>query len=520
MPFLDLDIEAAARLCNLEKYGDWYRDPWGWPECNAEFASSLGPGDLGVVKDGKRYILGHEPAFHVFDVPKSYIGIRPAVIQDVQSRLAYAAAASALAPKLHSALPDWVFGWRVRDTALTKTADEWALYRASQSAISTSEHAAQTDVTSFFASVDIEDLVLQIVDIVGDGAPVDIIRRVLRAHNNLTTRRGLPQRSTASSILAQVAMRDVDDLLGSALDAGRITNARRWMDDISFEGPEAELYGLLVLLQEHGRHTGLEMNASKTKLLTGSESSEIFEKDAQRLIQVPIIDSGGGDYDDMFSTIFDADELLAAEAEVLANPTGQSRSFAGLVLRSLRHYDAYDRSSEWMAAAHHLPHAADNVGRYLSAAWRNDIWANLQFEDWFVESEASSWPHLDWVSAQHALVIPSSELTDGSNSILARWLAESSNLQKVAVAVHRLALSRPKDARVSIVSRLDSTSDPLLVRLLSLGYLVAGGSTKVVADALARHASNTITLKYLVSHSWQLPVVSPDFDPSADDVGE
>src|SRR5437016_1961269 len=27
-----LDVAARARICIKELYGDWYRDPWGWPE--------------------------------------------------------------------------------------------------------------------------------------------------------------------------------------------------------------------------------------------------------------------------------------------------------------------------------------------------------------------------------------------------------------------------------------------------------------------------------------------------------
>jgi len=49
MTALGLDLVEAAKVAKSETYGEWYRDPWGWPELSAEFVSSLEGGQLGRV---------------------------------------------------------------------------------------------------------------------------------------------------------------------------------------------------------------------------------------------------------------------------------------------------------------------------------------------------------------------------------------------------------------------------------------------------------------------------------------
>src|SRR5690606_19703914 len=135
--------------------GDWYRDPWGWPEASPEYVSTLQPGDLGVLRrpDGFGTTWA---AFHPFSFPKSYVGVRPAVVLDAASRIAYTSAVASAVPSLHNDLPDWVFGWRLRGGQLLGSSAEWDLYQTSQTPIADSPFAAQTDITSFFASVNVD----------------------------------------------------------------------------------------------------------------------------------------------------------------------------------------------------------------------------------------------------------------------------------------------------------------------------------------------------------------------------
>ncbi len=514
---LGLDIVAGAKIVKTEQFGDWYRDPWGWPETTHEFAETLTFEDLGVSKRGNRYVYEATPDFHLFDVPKSFIGVRPAVIQDVRSRLAYTAAADGLAARLHADLPEWVYGWRYRDGIYGRT-NEWKLYQENQADVHRQDFAAQTDITSFFASIDVDRLIDRITDNVGAAnVSTDIVRKVLATHNLLHGRSGIPQRSSASAFLAHTALRQVDDLLGSLMQSGELTAARRWMDDISFEGPESAMYGALLQLQQSCRQEGLEINALKTMLISGEQSAQRLHEEAQGLIRLPVTTTRvTNDYEDFEMTFVDRGALQEAEEDVLSSPSRAPRSKVGIVLKSLVRYDEYSRITDWMSAAKYLPHAADKLSRYLAAGNRS-LWGfGLNLAEWFTELQLSGWPHVEWVQAQHALAVPSEDVDEAMRAILESWLSESSNLQKVAVAVQRIAAAHPVRYRALVAARMDSVHDPLLTRLLALGLLMAAQPKDGVRQALRRHPSNALTLKYLEARDWRLPNVPDDFDPIHD----
>jgi hypothetical protein len=518
MSDLGLDIEGGARLIASDSYGDWYRDPWNWPEITAEAAVFLTPEDLDVRRDDRQYNYHGTPAFHVFDVPKSYLGIRPAVVQDSRSRLAFAAAAAATAARLHNSMPPWVYGWRYRDGS--HSPNEWGAYKESQSTIGNHTHAAQTDITSFFASVNIHNLNRLLELELGRNPATSVITSILRAHDELTSRSGLPQRSTPSSLIAQLALRPVDDAIGAALEQGRIASARRWMDDISFEGSETSLVGLMREIQQSSRQAGLELNLAKTFITSGTASAAKLTEESQDLIQVSETRAADlrDEYEESYSTYIDSSALAMAEQKVLGSPSSSTRVYAGLVLRSLRHYGMFDNADAWAEAARYLPHSADHLSRYLSDA-SGDFLSDFDAERWFVNEYQSRWPHPDWVIAQFALAVPSAGIGTSYDGILRSWLTSGSNLQKVAVAVQRLSASGSVIARSAISGRLDKEHDPLLTRLLALGYLRAGGLQGTTKGALNRHPSNALISAYMERTGWTLPKVAADFDPSTQNNG-
>ncbi|MCI2957195.1 reverse transcriptase domain-containing protein [Agromyces atrinae] len=518
MSELGLDLIEGAKVANRDKYGDWYRDPWGWPELDLNFVRELTVMDLGISKDGKNFVYRGAPIFQVIDMPKSFLGTRPAVVQDSRSRLAFASAVNALSAKLHGDLPDWVFGWRHRGTSLASNGDEWSRYRSSQSDIGESRRAAQTDLTSFFASVDNQKLLRRLREKAGNSAALSIVTEVLGAHQELSTRSGLPQRSTSSSLLAQLAVGPIDDELESALASGQLIGVRRWMDDISFEGEERVLVDMIARLQARGREVGLELNMSKTRILSGPDSAAELALEDKKRIEVRRRESDLHlDYVDDYSVFLDDTEIDRIESEVLADPAVSSRTSAGLILRSLRYYELFDRVEEWSKAAPYLPHVADHLSRYLAAA-NDDPGVNLlamfDGDKWFVEQSVSGWPYLDWVSAQHALVLPSASLSAGSKGVLRTWLRHSRGLQNLAVSVQRLAVDEPAATRAHIRERIEGGALPLESRLLALGYLFAGGDHEFAERVLKIHPSNQLIHRYLQSKNWELPQVSHDFDPS------
>jgi hypothetical protein len=128
VPDLGLDVIGGARLALLEMYGDWHRDPWGWPELTRLGKTTIdAEADLGVTAARRgEYHLRLRPHFHLVEVPKTRLGVRPAIVQDPLSRLAYLSAVHAGMSQLNSDLPEWVYGWRMREGRSAAGRSEWA----------------------------------------------------------------------------------------------------------------------------------------------------------------------------------------------------------------------------------------------------------------------------------------------------------------------------------------------------------------------------------------------------------
>ena len=79
-----LDRSRLLATCHQDLLGDWYRDPWGWPEIN--WVATRRPSILEARLRGRG-----AAASCLVDVPKENFSIRPAVILDPIDRLAYQA---------------------------------------------------------------------------------------------------------------------------------------------------------------------------------------------------------------------------------------------------------------------------------------------------------------------------------------------------------------------------------------------------------------------------------------------
>jgi hypothetical protein len=519
MGTLGLDVVAGAKLAAAENYGDWYRDPWGWPELFVENIRDLDvEADIVVRGSDGEHHLEEQPFFHLIEVPKSALGLRPAVVQDPLSRLAYLSAACAGLDKLHRNLPDWVYGWRARDgEGVATNRSEWAAYVDALPGKEVTGYGLLTDITSFFASIRPDRLQQIVRTRLGRVAASSVIGDVVLAHDALSTRSGLPQRSFASALLAHAVLQPVDDALAAAALDSRIVAVRRWMDDISAEGDEEALYELLMTLQERTRQVGLELNASKTYLRTASETAMNLRLEGLKEIDVPrILVIAGGVYEEPV-VVLDPGVLRELENRIIAKPQSVARPVTRAVLVSLTKTQLFDRRKEWMLAAGSLPHAADAVGRYLRGAADIDgaLWEPLGV--WFRDFAASAWGRLDWVSSQYALAFPALDLTSEVFGVLRQWLETSWNLQQVAVAVQRICTHEPVLGRNLIRARVDRTSDPLVQRVFALGLLMAGDSQESVRAILIRDPRNKLLLRFLDKRDWKAPTVVQDFDTSSPD---
>lgn len=511
---LGLDIPGGARLAAAEKYGDWYRDPWGWPELSVKMAEDIdAERDLGLaVRGGGEHHLSIQPHFHLIDMPKSRLGVRPAVVQDPLTRLAYLSAVQGAIAKLHDELPDWVYGWRARGADNVESgAHEWGRYVSSLPNLDQSGFGLVTDLTSFFASIHPEGVAQLLENRLGKVAAAHVIMDVVRAHHSLSTRSGLPQRSFASAVLANAILKPIDDTLHVGVQSPGITSVRRWMDDISAEGEEGRLYSLLLGLQERARQLGLEINASKTSLSSAFETSTGLRLDDLNQVNLPMKAVAAGIYD---SPTFEPDiEVLdKLEASILHNPLNVSRTIGRAVLVSLKETQRFDRCLDWLAVAPSMPHIADSIGRYLRSAAEADPTLWEIFGRWFSRFEGTDWARLDWVISQYALVFPSQHLPESVLTVLTRWLETGTALQQIAVSAQRISSTSPELGRDLIHRRTDRITDPLVVRVLALGLLQAGEGRGSVEPLLRRHKQNGLLLKLLEQTGWKIPAVVNDFD--------
>jgi len=260
---LGLDLPAGAAFAAAEMYGDWYRDPWGWPELTPQAVALFdAEEDLALRRAAAgEYHLQLQPFFHLIDVPKTRLGVRPAVVQDAMSRLAYLSAAHSGMAKFHAGLPDWVYGWRMRgDEVVASGRGEWPAYVETLPRRDQGGYGLITDITSFFASIRPERLEQIVYGRLGKVTTAHVIMDVVHAHDSLSTRSGLPQRSFASAVIAHAVLQPIDDALDAAWLTPGVTAVRRWMDDMSAEGEEDALFALLMDLQERARQVGLELN--------------------------------------------------------------------------------------------------------------------------------------------------------------------------------------------------------------------------------------------------------------------
>jgi hypothetical protein len=101
-----LNLGLAVDNVRSEFPGDWYRDPWGWPELG--YMLNHAPEILydNCAASGARRVA-------LIDVPKENWGSRPAMVLDVVDRVVYQAVVDRLSVLLIGDLSSSVFGWRL-----------------------------------------------------------------------------------------------------------------------------------------------------------------------------------------------------------------------------------------------------------------------------------------------------------------------------------------------------------------------------------------------------------------------
>lgn len=501
-----LDLDRALVNVEQDLIGDWYRDPWSWPEIRfaakhhtaAVFDRATGRGVRRVAN---------------ISVPKEGFAARPAVVMDPVDRLLYEAMVGRLSKQLTHGLQPWVFGWRLRRTkaqpgVLARNDFEWERHRRELSdLVNLCSYGFKTDIVSCFASMPIH-AVQEEIDRRATGAR-DLTTRLLgmlEGWDAAPGRRGLPQRNVSSSLLANMYLMGIDEVIHdyNASEAGPSSLglsdslSTRWMDDIwVFGQDEGRLRRLQVDLQESARSLGLELNSAKTHLYEGDDLAQ-----AALALNHSAVDEGLAT-----KPTAETQPLEDLLDELLANPESADRTSIHFACVRMRKHQVKSRASKLIHVARHMPHGADHISRVMRAF---GAWPSLM--DWYVEYLASDWARFDWSAAQLATMFPSKASVDQSLiDVLVEKLTHSPELPMFAVAVQRLIKWAPDTLRDVIREVEPRTDHPMERRILALGAVALRERRRVVRDLLGAYEENGITLRLLEQRDFRPLAVSSDF---------
>jgi hypothetical protein len=507
MPRIDwskaLDLDRAVANLRVEMVGDWHQDPWGWPELGF------------LLKKNPRMVHDHadasgclEPA--LIDVPKDNWGTRPAVVLDITDRLTYQALVDRVSVQLIGNLSPNAFGWRL--PAVTPQAGvyshnnkQWDGYRGHLSLLAGWHSVAlRTDIVSFFASVPIDALQEAIHDRCGSTAVSKRLCTLVEALAAVPDRSGLPQRSTASAVLANMFLMPLDDVLlhhstplmvmfGSKV---RYHSFARWMDDLWLFGHDpAAARRAQMELQAAAQSIGLNLNYAKTDVLEGDEVAREALEIEHSAVDDAITD---GDFEPL-------EELID---RVLTKPEKASRTSIKFAAQRMRENDQRYRVQDLVLAARRMPHAADALSRLFKEAFTH---ASLQ--DWFLDYAASDWATHEWAVAQYGRMFPSSKVPKKQlREFFANAIRDANtSLPLLAVASQRLVAWDPSEARTAFRDAFRRAATPHARRAIALAATGAGETRTKIKGWLAADKENAPTLAMLEEFGFAGPKVQADF---------
>jgi hypothetical protein len=494
-----VDAKRALRNVRLDMVGDWYLDPWEWPET------------AWVVDKEPQHLVdrlnetGARPALPI-DVLKENFAVRPAVVLDPIDRLAYQALVDRVSLKAIGNMRSWAYGWRLprkspNSGEYMKNATEWEYYRHRLTMLSGQHlHGLTTDITSFFASIDTMRLLDDLRSQVGADVVVDRIRTFLEGLATIPSRSGLPQRCAASSSLAQFYLIPLDDLLQQLAPTSPLHKhpaVARWMDDVwLFNDDQMALRIAQLAIQQLLHRRGLMMNGGKTDIYSGTALVR----------QAAAIEHSA------------VDQALAAQppnliplqvlVEMLCNdPEASSRTSVRFAATRISAAKAYTLVDSLADVALRCPQGADHLARLLRESGR---WQALG--DWYVESCRKYGEALAWPLYHLGMMFPTAGTPPAS--LVAYWLASLSAGElpviMVPLAVQRLAAWDTDQARAAIQSAATRPAyrHPLVLRALAIGGRTCNLAATDSKQILKQVPETNLFLSYMEARSMKAPKVS------------
>jgi hypothetical protein len=296
-----LDIATAAKNVRDDIGGDWYQDPWGWPEIDW-----LGSANPKMVAD--RLKSGLSGWTIPMDVSKGDRGVRPGIIINPLDRVAFQSLADDLSLEAAGELPPWVHGWRLARSSRKKGAYssnklEWKHFSRRVFKLCTHfSFTAHLDIQAFFATVDTSRLLAQLGRRYRNMAVLDRLECYFNDWHSRQNGSGIPQRCWASSVLAHVVLRPLDDFLNQRSGGGGSNTfaASRWMDDIWLHSNnENELRVCVAEVENILAQLRLSLNAEKSEIFASNDAKkyaqlvdvyEAVEEDEPRLSLKQLVD--------------------------------------------------------------------------------------------------------------------------------------------------------------------------------------------------------------------------------------
>lgn len=504
-----IDWQQALVNVRSDAKGDWYRDPWNWPEYDHVF-----DGNIDTLLSRASGTGIRRPA--KIDVPKYNFATRPAVVLEPIDRLLLQGLTDFVSAKIVGNLSEWVYGWRLprKDAKAghySKNGDEWDRYfNHLQRMVSGATIGLRTDIVSCFASIPVDRACEDIRRAGGRNAVTDRLADMLMVYDQVPGRGGIPQRSFASCLVATMYLSRLDPILQDYSDArsrGRMSIwaklagggpfVTRWMDDIwAFGWDEGKLRALQFDLQNEARDIGLELHASKTEVLTGDD----LATEALRLEHSAVDEA-------LREETPDTEPLEALIDKLLEDPINADRSSIRFAMTRMRRNKVTSRLSALVDAADRMPQGADHLAR----AFRDfKLWEDLQ--DWYIEYESSDWAKMIWSVSQFGTMFPtkgvsSQELKDRFLEIL----STKPPLPMLALSAQRLASWAPDDARDCLRDLANVADHPLERRLIAIASLAVREDTVRVRQLLSEYEENRITLAAIEARDFRPFDAVPDF---------
>lgn len=512
------ELGFSDALANVRKdiVGDWYQDPWNWPEYDhvrAEKWRSL----------VRRANTSGVCRIYPLDVPKENFGIRPAVVMEPLDRLLYQALVDKQAEQFIGDLDSWVFGWRLpRDsrqrTEYSANSLEWKQYRTSiKTFAQLNQGGLKTDIVSCFSSIPIVGVVDDVAHAATNVGVTDRLIDMLIAFDKTPGRQGLQQRSKASAALANMYLKRLDSVLrrydeSLPRSTGRFRiflgrgGVARWMDDIwVFGRDDAILRSIQWELQNAAREASLELNMGKTLVKHGDDLEAAVLK-----IQHSAID------DALFGKSPDYGPLEELLDLIIEDPENADRTSIHFALRRIREYKRGSRREKLVEAAPRMPHGADHLARaFRDLGWWRDL------EDWYLDYKAGPWGTVQWSVARLGAMFPTrGRGTRQLRNFFAETIGAKPSLPLLSLAAQRLASWDPRTAIEVMRATVPNVDHPQERRVLALALLAAGDERRSIRRILSEFEENALTMRAIERNRYQPFAFSSDFggDGSVEDL--